>query len=355
MLRRTSHPTSANSSRRMGLERLETRRVLDCHGFDTFGLCVPGDSDENGEFDQNDLVRVLQAGQYLTGKTADWGAGDWNGDGLFDQLDVSTALRAGTYLQGVIVDDLSALVAKVPAHSLGFGPPVVITSQDQLYGAVADQAAREAIADATDFAHQKLLMFSWSGSGGDRLVAAPSVIAGQSQIELRFRFGLTNDYRPHQVLLAVSKDADWHIDVEGSVIQNDATDYRFVADASRLQVSGGLAGVSDQYRIEGSLELTRNEDGTAFFTQVDATLKGDGLSSLDGQPLDSVLNLSGLSGLQTGSSTVAFSGWDDSANAIIKIHLFTRGPALTVSGSNIPPCCDFFVYEIDAMATSGAE
>ena len=209
MFRRISQQTSANSSRRMGFERLETRRVLDCQGFDTFGLCVSGDSDENGEFDQNDLIHVLQAGKYLTGKTADWGAGDWNGDGQFDQVDISTALGAGTYLQGVIVNDLSPLIAKVPAHSLGFGPAVVITSQDQLYGAVADQAARAAIAGATDFAHQKLLMFSWSGSGGDRLVAAPNVIAGQSQIELRFRFGLTQDFRPHQVMLAVSKDADW--------------------------------------------------------------------------------------------------------------------------------------------------
>ena len=350
MFRRSAKQT--RQSRLAGFERLETRRVLDCDGLGTFDLCVAGDSDDSGEFDQKDLIHVLQAGKYMTGQTADWGEGDWNKDSLFDQRDVTTALQRGCYLQGEMAVDWSSWMAEVPAHPGSFGPPIVITSQEQLYGAVSDQKARDAISGATDFSRQALLMFSWTGSGTDRLIGTPSVVAGHTTIEFQFRYGLTDDLRPHQVLLAVSKDAEWHIHVEDSVFHDDVTNHEFVTDASRLLVSGGIAGVSDEYRIDGSLELTRSDDGTASFTQVDATLRGSGLSSLDGKQLDSVLNFSGLVGLQTGSSTVAFSGWDSSGYAVTKLQLFTQDESLTVRGGTIPPCCDFFQYDIDATATS---
>lgn len=342
----------SSSRRRLGVEPLEPRRVLDCHGLGTFEVCAAGDSDGNGQFDQEDLVLVLQAGKYMTGQAADWGQGDFNGDGLFNQLDISTALQAGTYLQGVVLDDLSSLVAKLPAHTASFGPPIVISSLEQLNGAIDDPTARDAIADATDFARQKLLLFSWSGSGGDRLVGAPQVVAGQTNIQLRFQFGLTLDYRPHNALMAVAKDAEWHVDIRDRVIHTETATYQFVDGESQLSVSGGFAGVHDQYRIEGSLELVRSDDGTARFGQVDATLRGDGLSSLDGEPLGSVLNLSELAGLQTRDSTVTFTGRDDSGNAVIKLQLRVVDQSLTVSGGSIPRCCDFFQYTIDATATS---
>lgn len=71
-----------------------------------------GDADQDLDFDQLDLVRVLQSAKYLTGEAATWGEGDWNGapggnrgeppagDGLFNQLDIVTALESGTYLAG---------------------------------------------------------------------------------------------------------------------------------------------------------------------------------------------------------------------------------------------------------------
>jgi hypothetical protein len=76
------------------------------------GVFQAGDSDQNRSFDQLDLVRVLQAGKYLTGEPATWGDGDWDGapggspgdppggDGLFDQLDIMAALTTGLYLAG---------------------------------------------------------------------------------------------------------------------------------------------------------------------------------------------------------------------------------------------------------------
>jgi hypothetical protein len=69
----------------------------------------PGDSNRDGQFDQRDIVEVLQAAHYLTGQPATFSEGDWNGDGVFDQRDIVTALQTGNYLRGPYA--LSALDA----------------------------------------------------------------------------------------------------------------------------------------------------------------------------------------------------------------------------------------------------
>jgi hypothetical protein len=72
----------------------------------------PGDSDQDLDFDQFDLIQVQIAAKYLTGEAATWGEGDWDGapggsagsppsgDGLFNQRDIIAALGAGFYLMG---------------------------------------------------------------------------------------------------------------------------------------------------------------------------------------------------------------------------------------------------------------
>ena len=71
-----------------------------------------GDSDQDLDFDQLNLVKVQTAAKYLTEQSATWGEGDWNGapggsigsppigDGLFNQMDIIAALGANTYLTG---------------------------------------------------------------------------------------------------------------------------------------------------------------------------------------------------------------------------------------------------------------
>jgi hypothetical protein len=73
---------------------------------------MPGDADQDLDFDQLDLVQVQIAAKYLTGQPATWGEGDWNGapggtagspppgDGVFNQFDIIGALRVGVYLTG---------------------------------------------------------------------------------------------------------------------------------------------------------------------------------------------------------------------------------------------------------------
>ena len=79
--------------------------LLDRRGEGRFWVNVtnefqPGDSNLDFEFNQDDIVQVLQAAKYLSGERASFENGDWNGDGWFDQLDVVEALQTGNYLHG---------------------------------------------------------------------------------------------------------------------------------------------------------------------------------------------------------------------------------------------------------------
>ena len=65
-------------------------------GFNTY----IGDSDLNGQFDEQDIVAAFIAGQYLSGGAAGWADGDWDGNLTFDDQDFVAAFIAGGYLQG---------------------------------------------------------------------------------------------------------------------------------------------------------------------------------------------------------------------------------------------------------------
>ena len=73
---------------------------------------MPGDADQDLDFDQFDLINVQVAAKYLTSEPATWGDGDWNGgpggnpgdpplgDGRFDNHDIIAALTGGVYAMG---------------------------------------------------------------------------------------------------------------------------------------------------------------------------------------------------------------------------------------------------------------
>jgi outer membrane protein assembly factor BamB len=75
-------------------------------------MLLPGDADQDLDFDQFDLIKVQVAAKYLTSQPATWGEGDWNGgpggspgdpprgDGVFDNHDIIAALNTGVYATG---------------------------------------------------------------------------------------------------------------------------------------------------------------------------------------------------------------------------------------------------------------
>lgn len=71
-----------------------------------------GDSNLDGEFNSSDFVLVLTAGKYETNEEAGWLEGDWNGDLEFNSSDFVAALTAGGYEQGA-----RPAVAAVPEPS----------------------------------------------------------------------------------------------------------------------------------------------------------------------------------------------------------------------------------------------
>lgn len=89
--------------------------------------------------------------------------------------------------------------------------PTIITSIDELTKAVANTEARDRIKRDADFATQKVLLFSWSGSGGDKL--STTIETGDKGPEVVFHFqrGLTKDLRRHVRVFAISKMAPWRV------------------------------------------------------------------------------------------------------------------------------------------------
>lgn len=84
--------------------------------------------------------------------------------------------------------------------------PTVIATAEEFDKAIPDGAA---IKKKVDFAKDKLVLFAWGGSGGDKLKANPSD-DGKS-VTFSYTPGLTRDFRRHVHLFAIPKGADFKI------------------------------------------------------------------------------------------------------------------------------------------------
>jgi len=58
----------------------------------------PGDANENGQFNQLDIVQLLSANRYLKGVPSSRAQGDFNGDNQFNQLDIILMLVGNEYM-----------------------------------------------------------------------------------------------------------------------------------------------------------------------------------------------------------------------------------------------------------------
>ena len=83
--------------------------------------------------------------------------------------------------------------------------PAEIKSADELAKSPVLKDAADAVKKQVNFEKEKLVVFAWSGSGGDRIAGEPSK-DGKSA-EFTYRIGLTFDLRQHVKLFVVPKDA----------------------------------------------------------------------------------------------------------------------------------------------------
>jgi hypothetical protein len=81
--------------------------------------------------------------------------------------------------------------------------PRVIRSKAELEKAIDNKAVREEILKAVQFDREYLVVFAWSGSGGDRVEMELVKRDKGSEVVFRRRLGLTDDLREHRKVFAL--------------------------------------------------------------------------------------------------------------------------------------------------------
>lgn len=115
------------------------------------------------------------------------------------------------------LDDPSTVVQEVKVKGLKANPrgkaalPTLITNKKELTKAVSSKEALAVLQKKVDFAKSKVLLFSWQGSGGDRLTPSVSIAKEKPTIYFRHRVGFTDDIAPHVHLFVIPKDAKWSV------------------------------------------------------------------------------------------------------------------------------------------------
>ena len=99
-------------------------------------------------------------------------------------------------------------VEKVKFEPGKFDSPVEVSTYEELEKAVPDEAAREAIVKSVDCKAYKLVIFSWQGSGQDKI----EVLVKESfpeQLVFQRVPGRTKDLRTHLKVYAVRRDVKY--------------------------------------------------------------------------------------------------------------------------------------------------
>lgn len=136
--------------------------------------------------------------------------------------------------------------------------------------------------------------------------------------------------------------------------------FQFVPSRSTLEVQGGFAGLSLRLPIFGTFDFVTgfrydfpSLNPYAAFTNVEATATNPLSYSPFSFDIDDSLNLSGLGGapLPVGEpfDVYRFEG-TDGQDAPMELFVASLGRWLYLRGGNDPGCCDFFQYEIRAVA-----
>jgi hypothetical protein len=92
----------------------------------------------------------------------------------------------------------------------GFDRPVVIEHGAGLAKVFKDEQVKHELDRKVDFGDQKLLVFAWSGSGGDKLDYALE----KQEVVFHFKPGLTKDLRPHIVLFSLNDHVKYRVEKE---------------------------------------------------------------------------------------------------------------------------------------------
>jgi hypothetical protein len=136
--------------------------------------------------------------------------------------------------------------------------------------------------------------------------------------------------------------------------------YTFLPQHSRLDVTGGFVGGFWPLMIDGDFGLVTGWEPTgpltpafrrfARFVDVEAELINLSASPLPAPATDlnATLNLTGLDGIPS-PGALYFRGEEPQGGAIT-VTAVPRGPLLILTSKHQQPCCDFYHYELRAVA-----
>jgi hypothetical protein len=126
--------------------------------------------------------------------------------------------------------------------------------------------------------------------------------------------------------------------------------YLFLPDQSIVVQTGGFMGIHETHSVTGRFQLTVDfETGIASFDRVDATLSESPF--LHTQSLDVLFNMTELVGTIISDTEINFVGKTAEAHPVdVNLVVTLSDNSVELTGGTFPPCCDFFIYNLDAVA-----
>lgn len=105
------------------------------------------------------------------------------------------------------VREIKGIEAPKEVYDGSVRKPIVIDSAAKLEKAFTSKEAKEKLQKEVNLEKETLLVFGWSGSGGDRI--APSTV--KDAVQFAYTAGLTDDLRRHAHLYVIPRGAKWSV------------------------------------------------------------------------------------------------------------------------------------------------
>jgi len=126
--------------------------------------------------------------------------------------------------------------------------------------------------------------------------------------------------------------------------------YLFLPEQSSVLQTGGFMGIHEVHTVTGRFQLNMDFDtGIASFDKVDVILSESPF--LYTRSLNVLFNMTELNGTITSDTEINFVGKTAEAYPVdVNLFLILSDNSVELTGGTFPPCCDFFIYNLDAVA-----
>jgi hypothetical protein len=104
--------------------------------------------------------------------------------------------------------DTKDLKVTFPEKVPGVANPVIVGSADELAKSAILKDAADAVKKLVNFEKEKLVVFAWQGSGGDKMSAEAKTADGKTTVAFLVTPGFTRDLRKHLKVYVVPKGAE---------------------------------------------------------------------------------------------------------------------------------------------------